>query len=89
MFTGIIVGFVVLSIAYVLVSIYERSLKRQSLEADFDTEMTNGAAVESREAFVASGLADYEGSLRRRLLVLIYIIPMIAVVVTAYVVNFI
>jgi hypothetical protein len=82
-----VVGFFVLSIAYVLVAAYERSRKRQSLETDFDTGMAGGAEAETREAFIAEGLADYAVSLKRRLLLLIYIIPMTAVAVTAYVVN--
>ena len=86
-FTGTIVGFLVLSVAYVLVSAYERSLKRQSLEGDFDAAVTEGADVETRAAFIAEGMADYDVSLKKRLLLLIYIIPMIAVAVTAYVVN--
>ncbi|TCO69118.1 hypothetical protein [Rhodovulum euryhalinum] len=76
-FTGTITGFLALSIVHVLVLACERAIKRQSLESDFDTAMVAGA----------EGMADYAASLKRRLWLLICIIPMIAVAVTVYVVN--
>lgn len=87
MFTGMLVGFVVLSIAYVLVSIYERSVKRQSLESDYDTGLAQDVGADTRDEYISGGMAAYRGSLQRRMLLLIYVIPMIAVAVTAYVVN--
>lgn len=79
-----LVGFVVLTLVYWLVSVYARSLRREALEREWDA----GNHAEDREPFVAAGLEDYRHSLRRRLILLIYIVPAIVVPATIYIMNF-
>ncbi len=79
-----VVGFVVLTIVYVCLSFYSRSVRRDKLEAEWDEEGMTG----DREAFVDEGLRDYDGSLRRKLIWGVYIIPVTAVIALIYFMNF-
>lgn len=82
-----VIGFVLLTIIYVLVSIYSRSVRRERLEeawAELDAE---GAAELDRERYVEEGMARYESGFRRKLILLIYVIPTIAVATLIYVIN--
>lgn len=63
-----------LTIAYFLASVYSRSVRREKLEKHWQSAALEG----DREAFIARGMQAYEKGLKRRLLWLIYIIPMIA-----------
>ncbi len=79
-----LLGAVVLTVVYVIVSLYSRSVRRGKLEQEFDqSEMTG-----DRDDFIAQGLAQYEKSLRRKLILLVYVIPVLLVCALVYVVNF-
>ncbi len=79
----IVFGFVGLTIVYWLVSIYSRSVRRETLEKRFDA----GGVEGDRDAYIEAGMADYERGLRKRLIWLVYIIPMVAMGLTIYFVN--
>jgi Ca2+/Na+ antiporter len=84
----LVFGFIALSVVYILVSIYSRSVRRERLEKEWDTDPANeGAATADRDAYIEQGMEAYQHGLRRRLLWLIYILPMVALVVVIYVVN--
>ena len=72
-----------LTVVYVLTSIYSRSVRREKLEKRWAAEGLQG----DRDAWIAEGMKAYEKGLKRRLLWLIYILPMLAFVATIYVVN--
>lgn len=76
-------GFIGLSIIYLIVSIYSRSVRREWLEKRFDA----GGIEGDRDAFIAEGMMRYEKSLRKRLIWLVYIIPMAVMAGTIYLVN--
>lgn len=76
-------GAIGLTLVYWIVSAYSRSVRREKLERAFDAGGIGGL----REEFIAAGLRDYEHSLRRRLIVLVYVIPVVLIVLIAYVVN--
>lgn len=80
----IVFGFIVLSIVYVCVSLYSRSVRREKLEEDW---AKNPRPDMTREEFIAEGMADYHASLRKRLLLLIYVVPTVAVGVIIYLIN--
>ena len=83
-----VLAFVLLSVVYVIVSIYSRSVRREKLEKDWDSEPDKlGAESSERDAYIKAGLNAYRHSLRRKLIVLVYIIPMAVVLATAYAVN--
>lgn len=79
-----IFGFLFLSVIYILVSIYSRSVRRENLENEWDEEVKEG----DRDAYIETGLKDYEGSLRKKLILLVFIIPIIVVTGLVYVTNF-
>jgi Ca2+/Na+ antiporter len=79
-----VVAFVVLTVIYVSISLYSRAVRREKLEREWDEEIREG----DREAFVKEGLADYDGSLRRRLILAVYIIPVAIVGTIIYLVNY-
>ena len=76
-------GFIVLTVLYVLVATYARSVERERLERAFDA----GGVAGGRDDFIARGLSDYEHGLRRRLIGLVYVVPLVVIGVTAYLVN--
>lgn len=80
----VIFGFLALSVIYLLVTLYARSVRREMLEKAFDA----GGIEGSREAFIEAGMKDYQGSLRRKLLLLVYVVPMAVVGLTIYFVNY-
>ena len=83
-----VLAFVLLSVVYVIVSIYSRSVRREKLEKDWDSDPDKlGAESSERDAYIKVGLKAYRHSLRRKLIVLVYIIPMAVVLATAYAVN--
>ncbi len=41
-----------------------------------------------RDAFIETGLADYDGSLRRKLIFGVFIVPYAVIAVLVYVMNF-
>jgi hypothetical protein len=80
----VVFGFIALSVVYLLVTLYARSVRREALEKEFDAGGIDG----NREAFVAAGMKAYQGSLRRKLLLLVYVVPMAVVGLTIYFVNY-
>ncbi len=80
--------YVGLTIAYFLTAIYSRSVRREKLEKEWDTDPAReGVAEDERSAFIEAGMVHYEKGLKKRLLWLIYIIPTIGFVATIYFVN--
>ena len=80
----IVFGFIALTIIYVCVSLYSRSVRREKLEDEWDETQPEGI---TREAFVADGMAQYESGLRKKLILLIYIVPPIVVGTIIYIIN--
>ncbi|MEL6465233.1 MAG: hypothetical protein AAFQ58_09715 [Pseudomonadota bacterium] len=79
-----LIFFVVLTVIYVSLSFYSRARARDRLEAEWDA----GDKPGPREAYVKHGLADYDGSLRRKLILGVYIVPTLLVCLIIYLVNF-
>lgn len=79
-----VVGFAVLSIIYVCLSLYSRAVRRDKLRA----EWYEGPQDMPLDEFVDEGLEDYDKSLRRKLILAVYVIPVILVSVIIYLTNF-
>ena len=79
-----IIVFIGLSIVYIALSFYSRAKRRDKLEAEWD----EGGINMPRDAFVRHGLEEYDGSLRRKLILGVYIVPMALVGLIIYLVNF-
>ncbi|TNF58659.1 MAG: hypothetical protein EP307_11870 [Rhodobacteraceae bacterium] len=80
----LIILFVALTIVYVSLSLYSRSVRRAKLEAEWEEEAMQG----DRDAFIRQGLAEYDGSLRRKLILGVYVVPLALIALIIYLVNF-
>jgi hypothetical protein len=80
----LVIGFVVLTVFYVLIGIYARSLRRERLEDMWEDEGRPGERLD----YVEKGMAAYNASLRPKLLIFVYVIPAIIVGVIIYVTNY-
>jgi hypothetical protein len=81
-------GFIGLSVIYLLVSIYSRSVRREKLEKEWDANPPEGQDAADRTAFIEEGMRDYERGLKKKLIWLVYVIPLIVLAVTMYLVNY-
>ncbi len=79
-----VIGFLVLSVVYICLSLYSRAVRRDKLEKEWDEEIQQG----DRETFVKAGLRDYDESLRRKLILGVYIVPLTVISVIIYLTNF-
>lgn len=75
----LIINFIGLTILYLLLSILFRRIRRARLERRF----TGPDRLERIE----HGMAEYHRSLRKKLLLLVYVIPVVATVAIVYAVN--
>jgi Ca2+/Na+ antiporter len=80
----VIILLVALTIVYISLSLYSRSVRRRKLEAEWAEEGRTG----DRDAFVREGLEDYDGSLRRKLILGVYVVPLALIALIIYLVNF-
>jgi hypothetical protein len=78
------IGFVALTVFYLLISIYSRSIRREKLEKRFDA----GGVAGDRDAYIEQGMARYEKGLRKKLIWLVYIVPALSVAGLIYILNF-
>ncbi|WBU61757.1 hypothetical protein [Paracoccus albus] len=76
------------AIFYLLISIYLRSTKRESLEDEWDRRHPDraGDSPERRE-FVRRSMVGFQKTLKARLVGLVFILPTIAIGVIAWYVN--
>ncbi|MBO9451886.1 MULTISPECIES: hypothetical protein [unclassified Tropicibacter] len=75
---------IVLTVIYVIVSIYSRRVRRGKLEAHWDKKGMTG----DREAFIQRGLKKYDGSFRRKLILGVYVVPLGIIAFLVYYSNF-
>jgi len=74
---------VVQTIIYVAVSVWSRRVRRGKLEVVWEEEKLTG----DRDAFIEKGLRQYDDSLRAKLLLGIYVVPIVAVILIVYLTN--
>ncbi len=80
----LIFGLIALTVLYLAISWYSRSVRRQKMERDWEEAGRPG----DRNAYIEAGMKQYEHSLRKRLIWLVYIVPVVTVVVIIYLTNF-
>lgn len=85
-----VIWLVVTTVIYLAVSVYSRSIRREKLEKEFDASFPPGSGdvAADRDDYVIQGLAEYHHGLRRRLIGLIYVLPVVAFAAVIYVVNY-
>jgi hypothetical protein len=80
--------YVALTIIYFVTGIYSRSVRREKLEKEWDTDPAReGVPAAERTAFIDVGMVHYDKGLKKRLLWLIYILPTIGFLLTIYFIN--
>lgn len=80
----VLIGFLVLTIIYVCLSMYSRSARRKKLQEEWhDSDRSMDAT-----SFVEAGLDEYDGSLRRKLILGVYVVPTLLVCFIIYATNF-
>jgi len=82
LFLGLLV---VLTVLYLAVSIWSRRARRRKLATRWDSKPQ---LTTDRDAFIARGMRAYERSFRKRLILLIYVVPLATIAVIVYVTNF-
>lgn len=79
-------GLIGLTVVYLIVSAYSASVRRERLEKAWDADPKGDAAA--RAVFVEQGMARYRHGLRRKLILLVYLVPIVVVAVVTYFLNF-
>ena len=69
----VVIGFVVLTVIYVCLSFYSRAVRRSKLREKWDA----GKQLVDRDTFVQRGLERYDGSIRRKLILGVYVVPVV------------
>lgn len=77
------IALILMTIVYFCLSWYSRSVRREKLEKQYDAGGVDG----DRDAFIQNGMAEYEGSLRAKLIWGVYIIPFVLAAILIYVTN--
>lgn len=80
----VVMGFIVLTVIYVCLSFYSRSVRRSKLRKKW----FEGKQLVDRDTFVQRGLERYDGSIRRKLILGVYIVPIVVIGVIIYLTNF-
>lgn len=80
----VVVGFLVLTVIFVSVSLYSRAVRRGKLRRKWDEKIRSG----DRDEYVRRGLQIYDRSLRRKLIWGVYVVPVVTIAVVIYLVNF-
>lgn len=83
----VLFGFIGLSIVYLCISVYSRSVRREKLEKAWAEENAGSDDLAARDAFVEKGIIAYKNSFRPKLIGLVYIIPTVIVMVIVYTTN--
>ena len=65
-------------------SLYARARRREKLESQWDS---NGGPGD-RNDYIAEGLVEYNGSLRRALILGVYVVPTALISLVVYLTNF-
>ena len=83
----IVFGFLAMTVVYLCVSLYSRSVRREKLEEEWAEQNPGSTDMDARQAFVANGMTIYDGSLRKKLILLVYVVPTIIVGTIIYFIN--
>jgi hypothetical protein len=81
-------GLVALTIVYLIVSAYAASVRRERLEGEWDDTPPAGGDAKARAAFIAQGMRAWRHGFRHKLILAVYVVPMLLVAVIIYLLNF-
>jgi hypothetical protein len=75
----VIFGLIGMTVAYFMISIYSRSVRREKLENSWAEANPGSDDMTARATYVEEGLAEYESGIRPKLILLVYIVPTLMV----------
>ena len=75
---------VVSTIVYFSLSLYSRARRREKLEKQWRADLRVG----DRDVWMREEMEKYDSSLRRRLILLVYVVPFVFVAAMIYIQNF-
>lgn len=76
---------IVLTVVYVVLSIWSRQVRRRKLADRWDSKEV---LTVDRDTFIERGLKTYDRSFRRKLILGVYIVPLSLIAIIIYVTNF-
>lgn len=79
-----VIVFVILTVIYVAVSLYSRWVRYGKLKRRWESEIGTG----DRDAYIRKGMEEYDRSLRKKLILGVYILPLAIVGFLIYATNF-
>jgi len=80
----VLFGLLGLSVIYLSLSVYSRSVRRERLEKEYDAAPVDGV---TRDTYVEQGITAYNNGLRPKLLLLVYVVPILLVGTVVYITN--
>ena len=80
----VIFGFIFLTVIYVCLSLYSRAVRKSKLREKWH----QGPQLVDRETFVQRGLERYDNSIRKKLILGVYVVPVVVLGVIIYLTNF-
>ena len=72
--------FGILTVIYIGLSLFKRWEERRRLGAEYDTVYADGSLDETRDDYIQRGIHSYNQSLRRKLLLGVYLVPLAVLV---------
>ena len=75
--------FLVLTVVYICLSLYSRAVRKDKLEEEWFQEGRPG----NKDSFIKAGLTEYNNSLRKKLLLGVYVIPFSLIAIIIYIQN--
>ena len=85
---NIVVIFVLLSIAYAVLSIKARMVQRAKLAAEFTAPKKSKDITISKEEYIAKGMQKYGKSYRPKLIFGVYLVPLAIMALLIYLVQY-
>lgn len=80
----VVFGFIGLTVIYLSLALYSRSVRREKLEKEYDASPVEDM---SRNEFVAKGIQEYNQGIRPKLLLLVYVVPTLLLISNIYLTN--
>lgn len=80
----VVMAFIVLTVVYISLSLYSRAVRRSKLEDRWHREGHGG----DKDDWIKSGLDEYDSSVRRKLILGVYVVPFTLMAVIIYLTNF-
>ncbi|MCH5377310.1 MAG: hypothetical protein JJ992_25385 [Planctomycetes bacterium] len=83
----VVFGFLFLSIVYLAISWYSRSVRREKLEDRWLDDHPGDTESPDRDAYIKDGMTRYEHGLRKKLIWLVYVVPTVVVIAILVITN--